>query len=706
MHASARVHGFMTEAINLYTGGAGMHKPDTSSSSAVLPTGTLDSSLTSLILAFLPQPLEIAVDPKETGRGKSSTREDDLSRDSPALPSASNGDAQPEDDSSDNDRPYDECLEIRCDLCGKAFSHPSTLNRHLREIHKQATTRKEQAMKPMCGEILRSQSLALRHRREVHGSATAISRLGTQCSMPGCDWAGQTHRDLVSHAQAEHATPTAPFEWQSESFDTKDHFERWLDELRKQGVQWYSRSSKTVDGVKQEYRYCRREIGGRGKKEETIRTHCTSYIKLLLHDDSSVSAEFCLDHLGHVDGYAQSERELLGDEMDEDEEAVGKSEDGDDMHDIDGNDDSLDDDVAGPSNDTRNRSDRMPQLDSELTLSSLSTSRSRLCRSCGKEFSCGSTLYRHLREVHKEDHPKCETLAIRTPCSVCGEIFPSGSQMRAHRSTAHPGSIGHRMNCPIDGCEWNGSTHRDLIKHAHSLHSTPSSPFLWQTRSFLSQTEFNEWLEEERKRGVHFYIRRSEKRRSLKVENRCCYFEENRARGVASPTRQRNKFSRKSVCSCTCYLTLTIHDDGSIAAGFCLDHLGHTVDLDARPFRIGSSRDGRDEDEDEEEDEEDDEEEPIEEYANDQPAANGSRQPATAQELRRFQEALAPILTLSARLRYSHEINRLSAYLEDAFVATGLDVGNNASLVAGGVKRPFENKSMMNGSKRVKREDD
>lgn len=26
MHASARVHGFMTEAINLYTGGAGMHK--------------------------------------------------------------------------------------------------------------------------------------------------------------------------------------------------------------------------------------------------------------------------------------------------------------------------------------------------------------------------------------------------------------------------------------------------------------------------------------------------------------------------------------------------------------------------------------------------------------------------------------------------------------------------------------------------------
>lgn len=53
--------------------------------------------------------------------------------------------------------------------------------------------------------------------------------------------------------------------------------------------------------------------------------------QLLLHDDSSVSAEFCLDHLGHVDGYAQSERELLGEEMDEDEEAEGRSEDGDDM---------------------------------------------------------------------------------------------------------------------------------------------------------------------------------------------------------------------------------------------------------------------------------------------------------------------------------------------------------------------------------------
>lgn len=60
-------------------------------------------------------------------------------------------------------------------------------------------------------------------------------------------------------------------------------------------------------------------------------------------------------------------------------------------------------------------------------------------------------------------------------------------------------------------------------------------------------------------------------------------------------------------------------------------------------------------------------------------------------------QALAPILALSARLRYSHEINRLSAYLENAFVATGLDMGDSASVVAGGVKRPIENKSMVRG---------
>lgn len=41
------------------------------------------------------------------------------------------------------------------------------------------------------------------------------------------------------------------------------------------------------------------------------------------------------------------------------------------QHDINHTDDSLDDDVAGPSNGTRNHSDRMPQLDSELTLTSL-----------------------------------------------------------------------------------------------------------------------------------------------------------------------------------------------------------------------------------------------------------------------------------------------------------------------------------------------
>lgn len=60
----------------------------------------------------------------------------------------------------------------------------------------------------------------------------------------------------------------------------------------------------------------------------------------------------------------------------------------------------------------------------------------------------------------------------------------------------------------------------------------------------------------------------------------------------------------------------TASRNAEVSCSFCLDHLGHTVDLDARPFRIGSSRDGR-EDEDEDDEEEEyvhDEEEPFEEY--------------------------------------------------------------------------------------------
>ncbi|GMR54108.1 hypothetical protein PMAYCL1PPCAC_24303 [Pristionchus mayeri] len=680
----------------------GMNTSKQAEASSPLPSGTLDCALSSLIQSALPHPLEITVDSKEDIVLFEEVKEEELDESFPPQ-------SIPPDLALDNDeavsdngsRDYDDCLEIRCDLCGKTFSQPSTLNRHLREIHKIATIRKEQPMKPtacpVCGEILRSQSLALRHRKEVHGSSTKIARLGTRCSIPGCKWTGHTHRDLVTHAQSNHSSASILFEWQSRTFETKEHFERWIEQRRKEGVEWYSRSSKTIDGVKQEYRYCLLEISGRGRKDERQRIHCTSYIKLLMHDDNSVSAEYCLDHLGHDGKNCTREAQQGLEKTQHSTESghingIGHSED----H---GDEESLDlDDIPGPSVDSENSFvgassliSGITSIHSDLTLKVLASSRTRLCRNCGKEFSCGSTLYRHLREVHKEDHPKSETVAIKTPCAVCGEIFPSGSQMRVHRSTAHPGSLGHRMNCPLEGCQWNGSTHRDLVKHARSLHSSPSSPFLWETRAFTDQKAFNEWLEELKKTGVHFYIRRSEKRRSLKVENRCCYFEENRARGISSPSRQRMKFSRKSVGSCTCYLTLTIREDGSIVTGFCLDHLGHTVDLDERPFREGR---GGDEGEEEEEGEIDDtfdevEEEGVEEEEGHieknqaleylppsgiSPAHPGEEpsRSISVHDLHCFQESLARLSSGAARLQYSYEMDRLVDYLDKAFTTTRL----------------------------------
>lgn len=61
---------------------------------------------------------------------------------------------------------------------------------------------------------------------------------------------------------------------------------KYLLRLERQTQRHHSlrKTNEFTDGVKQEYRYCRREIGGRGKKEETIRTHCTSYIKVLLRE--------------------------------------------------------------------------------------------------------------------------------------------------------------------------------------------------------------------------------------------------------------------------------------------------------------------------------------------------------------------------------------------------------------------------------------
>ncbi|GMT01038.1 hypothetical protein PENTCL1PPCAC_23212, partial [Pristionchus entomophagus] len=702
-----------------------VHGVDTSArtdGTSPLPSSSLlDSSLSSLILSVLPHPLEITVDSKEgiglMGKVKEEEEGEEREREDtfPIHNGTENGDDGASEDAS---RDYDDCMEIRCDLCGKVFSQPSTLNRHLREIHKIATVRKEQPMKPaacsVCGEILRSQSLALRHRREAHGSATKISRLGTQCAIQGCHWTGHTHRDLVTHAQSSHSSSSSLFQWQARSFETTDHFDRWLEEIRQQGVEWYSRSSKTVDGVKQEYRYCYLEIAGRGRREteEKRRIHCTSYIKLLLHDDSSVTAEFCLDHLGHEGRHCQNEKE--GEEGIEEEEMVDQN--GIDQIEDDSQENSLDlDDIPGPSRNSQSPFDSVSLLVSDAIDSELSpsSSRSRRCHSCKKEFSCGSTLYRHLREVHKEEHPKSLALAIKTPCAVCGEIFPSGAQMRVHRSSSHPGSLGHRMNCPIEGCQWNGSTHRDLIKHARSFHSFPHSPFLWQNRVFSCQDEFNEWLEELKKRGAHFYIRRSEKRRSLKVENRCCYFEENRTRGVSTPSRQRKKFSRKSVRSCTCYLTLTIHEDGTIDTGYCLDHLGHTVDLEERPFR---QREGRNEEEEENEEEGEEneergggiEEEPIDikqdldeifSIGCSSIAHEDSFQSITVQDLHRFQESLARLSAGAARLRYSNEMDRLVTYLDDAFIATGLLNERRE-----GVKRRMEERIVTNG-KRVKREE-
>ncbi|GMT28935.1 hypothetical protein PFISCL1PPCAC_20232, partial [Pristionchus fissidentatus] len=640
--------------------------------------------------------------------------------------------------------------ELRCSLCSKEFSHQSTLNRHLRNIHNVTTIRKEQPMMctacSFCGEIFRSRTLARRHRREKHSVESRIYRGGTACCIEGCAWAGHTHRELVTHAQSRHSSPSSPFQWESRTFDTKEEFDRWINELYSQGQAWYSRSSKIVDGVKQEYRYCHLEMSKgrkepenrqRIKKSKKSQMHCTSYIKMLTHPDGSISVEFCLDHIGHsIDckdrpnpsGEDEGEGEEMGESSEEEEE--GEEDEMDEIkeeeEDMDARENGETSNIQAPGgnrkallqpssssgavksiNNVPSPSSYDPSLHSAKSL--------RKCHLCDRRYSCNSTLNRHLREIHKQDLPKMGMDSIYTACSECGEIFASQSKMRAHRMVAHPLAAGLKMCCPIENCDWIGLNHRDLIKHARVSHYTNKSRYLWESRIFKSKEEFDEWLEGLKRRGVHFYIRRSEKKRC--TVNRCCRFEVNRQPLNAS-LRQRIRTTRKTVCSCTCYLTTNTREDGSVFAGYCLDHLGHTVEIDNRG-KEGSSEyeEVGDIEEEEEEEGESEQEESMKATAKEEPengaSLNGKYEEDEVEEeheqnndeaKQRLDQALNRLREGAMRLRTSDEMDRLISYLNCAFVATGLQSSMNGGEEKGEtVKRKNEATNGVRSNKRPRR---
>ncbi|KAF8358255.1 flh-2 [Pristionchus pacificus] len=221
------------------------------------------------------------------------------------------------------------------------------------------------------------------------------------------------------------------------------------------------------------------------------------------------------------------------------------------------------------------------------------------CPECGLLFTKPGNRNKHLRNVHDIEPELTPVEKKEKGCVDCGIIFPSISAYSAHRRDEHG-----TLFCPIPGCNWRGSSHKGLGKHATAEHSTNGKTFEWMKNEFENADEFEQFIREMYQKGHLWYIRNGSNSGSIdKIEYRYCFREDRRNRGKITNKILKNRKRKgknedeeekkpnrilsgveKSDSCCTSYMRVKWKAHGGVLAEYCIDHLGHESELTSLPL--------------------------------------------------------------------------------------------------------------------------
>ncbi|EYB81600.1 hypothetical protein Y032_0378g286 [Ancylostoma ceylanicum] len=202
-----------------------------------------------------------------------------------------------------------------CVLCNKLFSH-YYLATHLKTAHGDAGREEAEKMTAdravhctSCTYTGPNQEALKRHIRRMHAAPERESNESLRWSCPLCSAALADQAALNEHCRTIHElTECAVL---TRTFASVAEFEVWKSETERLHVTSWKRSSVNVSSIEKhtiKHFVCHRSgvvrrvgKGLREPHESRISTrHCTSFLKAQFNDDGTVTARFCLEHVGHA----------------------------------------------------------------------------------------------------------------------------------------------------------------------------------------------------------------------------------------------------------------------------------------------------------------------------------------------------------------------------------------------------------------------
>ncbi|KAK6057936.1 zinc finger, C2H2 type [Cooperia oncophora] len=229
--------------------------------------------------------------------------------------------APPEESTNQGDArlvPFSKPDEQKCGLCGKSYTFYRLLS-HLRTAHGETGRRVAQDLSGKtvpctvghCSYRGTSEEALRKHKAKYHSGDKENENVGTTEKMfwlcPLCDAKIKDQEDLNRHCVKDHGGDR--FKPQMISFAAETDFKMWKAETELAHVLKWRRHGviNNKKGIRKYY-VCHRSgvvrshsRGMRLGRESKITTrHCTSFLKVRITEVGSVTAWYCVAHVGHI----------------------------------------------------------------------------------------------------------------------------------------------------------------------------------------------------------------------------------------------------------------------------------------------------------------------------------------------------------------------------------------------------------------------
>ncbi|RCN43277.1 zinc finger, C2H2 type [Ancylostoma caninum] len=146
-----------------------------------------------------------------------------------------------------------------------------------------------------------------RHIRQKHQATVSQENEVLQWCCPVCDTGVANQAALNQHCLAQHEKPGCSVK--TEVFLSEAEFEVWRYEVaRAYATKWRSIGCSTAKDHVIKHYVCHRSGIARRKGEglrgartsKVVTIYCTSFVKAQISCDGTVTARFCLEHIGHA----------------------------------------------------------------------------------------------------------------------------------------------------------------------------------------------------------------------------------------------------------------------------------------------------------------------------------------------------------------------------------------------------------------------